>query len=446
MGYSIDLTGGTVGLLKIIRPYKIKNGVVWWLCRCDCGNQVAATADNLMSEKADSCGCISYSPHVEKVRKRGSGVIITKAMEDNKEQEVSAVVRGNGSADGTTEADKETDGVDSMKSNEQIESTESIEPIKSIAPSEPEASFTEFASSKDTMEDSAEVVADIVEHSERGTEDEPFGLDIEIDTPLPSVAAFEEQTKDTESVSDREASGNLESQSAQRVNGQETEKKKHKICTNFPNEALVGKRFNKLQVIAFAGYDKVNKRIYRCLCDCGNYTTQTASRLCRGVVKSCGCLRGKRKKKEEIGVAADSSVISNSPFVTADSMNTVDSMNTADNAVTANTTHTADTADTVVTANTMKEAAESVHQQVCEQDSSIFDLTNQLVCLVLTKAKEGDYHIGMNDDKCFLIFDSQSVNKIMSSYNTIAKLHAAEQISANLYRKWLIDLLDSIKE
>ena len=112
-------------------------------------------------------------------------------------------------------------------------------------------------------------------------------------------------------------------------------------------------------------------------------------------------------------------------------------MNTADNAVTANTTHTA---------NTMKESAESVHQQVCEQDSSIFDLTNQLLCLVLTKAKEGDYHIGMNDDKCFLIFDSQSVKKIMSSYNTIAKLHAAEQISDNLYRKWLIDLLDSLKE
>jgi hypothetical protein len=52
---------------------------------------------------------------------------------------------------------------------------------------------------------------------------------------------------------------------------------------------LSGKKFGRLLVIEKIGY-KNYKGIYKCLCDCGNYSNVLYQNLTSGGTKSCGCL------------------------------------------------------------------------------------------------------------------------------------------------------------
>ena len=52
---------------------------------------------------------------------------------------------------------------------------------------------------------------------------------------------------------------------------------------------LIGKRFNKLVVIAFDHFDSSYKAYWKCKCDCGNETVVQGHNLEAGCVKSCGC-------------------------------------------------------------------------------------------------------------------------------------------------------------
>ena len=54
---------------------------------------------------------------------------------------------------------------------------------------------------------------------------------------------------------------------------------------------FVGKKFGRLLVVEPAGLDKHGKRVWRCQCDCGGVSTADSSRLERGKVRSCGCLK-----------------------------------------------------------------------------------------------------------------------------------------------------------
>lgn len=55
---------------------------------------------------------------------------------------------------------------------------------------------------------------------------------------------------------------------------------------------LVGKRFGRLVVVAYAGTDKLrNVRLWRCKCDCGKETIVRTATLNNGDTRSCGCLR-----------------------------------------------------------------------------------------------------------------------------------------------------------
>lgn len=62
------------------------------------------------------------------------------------------------------------------------------------------------------------------------------------------------------------------------------------------NDSFIGRKFSSLEVLEFCGYSETTKRktkLYKCRCDCGNYTIANAHNLSRGYKKSCGCLRGK---------------------------------------------------------------------------------------------------------------------------------------------------------
>lgn len=68
----------------------------------------------------------------------------------------------------------------------------------------------------------------------------------------------------------------------------------HLKCTPPENKYgawIIGQKFNRLTVLAFAGSNTYESRTWRCKCDCGNECVVTTSDLKNGIVKSCGCLR-----------------------------------------------------------------------------------------------------------------------------------------------------------
>lgn len=63
------------------------------------------------------------------------------------------------------------------------------------------------------------------------------------------------------------------------------------------DDGIIGKTFGKLTVIEFSHTVKYNSpshknscRVFKCLCQCGNYHTVLRINLMNGHVKSCGCL------------------------------------------------------------------------------------------------------------------------------------------------------------
>lgn len=53
---------------------------------------------------------------------------------------------------------------------------------------------------------------------------------------------------------------------------------------------MVGKKFGRLTVIEELPERKHNRRVYKCLCECGKYTNVEGTNLRTGRIKSCGCL------------------------------------------------------------------------------------------------------------------------------------------------------------
>lgn len=89
-----------------------------------------------------------------------------------------------------------------------------------------------------------------------------------------------------------------------------TAKKPQKSCGCLrAAKDLTGQRFGRLFALEeLPERTAKGERVWRCLCDCGNYHTATASQLTRGTVRSCGCaLREAQNRIGEqtmLGVAA----------------------------------------------------------------------------------------------------------------------------------------------
>ena len=54
-----DLTGQRFGALLALRPYsqRAEDGSIAWICRCDCGIEVAVSTKSLRRGESTSCGC-----------------------------------------------------------------------------------------------------------------------------------------------------------------------------------------------------------------------------------------------------------------------------------------------------------------------------------------------------------------------------------------------------
>lgn len=54
----LDITGQRFGRLTALkRLYSANNGVSYWLCKCDCGNEVVRGLGSLRTNRNHSCGC-----------------------------------------------------------------------------------------------------------------------------------------------------------------------------------------------------------------------------------------------------------------------------------------------------------------------------------------------------------------------------------------------------
>ena len=67
----LDLTGQTFGRLKPIKVDHIKNNRTYWLCKCDCGNEVVIVIQNLRNGHTKSCGCIRMEKSSERMIRHG---------------------------------------------------------------------------------------------------------------------------------------------------------------------------------------------------------------------------------------------------------------------------------------------------------------------------------------------------------------------------------------
>lgn len=65
------------------------------------------------------------------------------------------------------------------------------------------------------------------------------------------------------------------------------------------NIDLAGQKFERLTVIKLLEI-KNGAKYWECLCDCGNLTRVSTSRLIRGKTKSCGCLRDEKASDTKI--------------------------------------------------------------------------------------------------------------------------------------------------
>lgn len=66
-----DITGQRFGMLTVIceapRPEGIKSKGTYWMCKCDCGNEIVASLTSLKTQK--SCGCLKREINRKKLKK-----------------------------------------------------------------------------------------------------------------------------------------------------------------------------------------------------------------------------------------------------------------------------------------------------------------------------------------------------------------------------------------
>lgn len=80
MNRALELTGQRFGKLTVIKRNGSKNSKAYWLCQCDCGNQVSVVSNALSGNKTRSCGCIS----IERIRNQNKGKSLVQDIVGNR--------------------------------------------------------------------------------------------------------------------------------------------------------------------------------------------------------------------------------------------------------------------------------------------------------------------------------------------------------------------------
>lgn len=67
----IDMTGETVGRLRVVRRVENRDGRAWWQCECECGAIKEISGKSLRNGKTQSCGCLQRETTSSRFIKHG---------------------------------------------------------------------------------------------------------------------------------------------------------------------------------------------------------------------------------------------------------------------------------------------------------------------------------------------------------------------------------------
>lgn len=67
----VDLTGQRFGRLIAKSPVDVRNGHAFWVCECECGNEIVTSANSLRRGRTQSCGCIRREKAAEQAQFAG---------------------------------------------------------------------------------------------------------------------------------------------------------------------------------------------------------------------------------------------------------------------------------------------------------------------------------------------------------------------------------------
>lgn len=80
-----DLTGKRFGRLVALRRAENCKGAVKWICKCDCGNEIAVLASNLTRNHTKSCGCYNVEQATQNATRHNMyGTRLYKIWQDMK--------------------------------------------------------------------------------------------------------------------------------------------------------------------------------------------------------------------------------------------------------------------------------------------------------------------------------------------------------------------------
>lgn len=250
----LDLQGNRYGMLVVMGPQLQDNGVMGWLCQCDCGETIAASTKALRDGEKRSCGCTRLKPEDLTGRTVGMLTVIGKAPRTPKQKVAMWDVR---CACGTVQQRRTRDLMD----NGRIHScgcTRSAEPMNAKAIKREERVPLALTPSKQ---------------------------------PTPRPAALPLSRQDNRVVY-RCVCGSTKVVSAAIWD------KGIKTCSCagmgeilFPREDHVGEKHGRLTVVSWAPQPAGEAQSkWDCLCDCGKARTASYAYLTKGKLVSCGCL------------------------------------------------------------------------------------------------------------------------------------------------------------
>lgn len=77
-----DITGQVFDRLTVLKfSHTAKNGVSYWVCKCECGNIITVNGGNLQQKKVKSCGCLAKEIQKKKTKKNKGGIYPIQAGE-----------------------------------------------------------------------------------------------------------------------------------------------------------------------------------------------------------------------------------------------------------------------------------------------------------------------------------------------------------------------------
>lgn len=299
----IDLTGQRFGKLTVVRMAERRGGRVYWLCRCDCGNETIAAAGNLRSGSVRQCHDCRMKQQGDTRREdltgQRFGRLTVVSQAENRGRYVmwncvcdcgnEIVVRASHLQSGATQScgclrDEAIAAIGHQAHVDNVFGFVDGTEVTKIVGDKPNVSNTSGVTgvcwSNYHQRWLAYITFKGVRYRLGGSKD------------------FDEAVAWRREAEAQLHGPFLDWYYNEFLPRNQRKKIKHKKRMR----DLAGQRFGRLTVVKPTGYANPGNHsaLWECVCDCGNKKIASSSDLLYGRVKSCGCMpRGKKKKTED---------------------------------------------------------------------------------------------------------------------------------------------------